>query len=126
MKTVLMILVAASLLSGCAKFSCGQYPQTGCSPVSENYADTNGQLHDYRHDFNKANNGEDDKKKALKPRISVSAGNKKLNYAHPGDPILSPPRVLRVLVMPWETKDGDLNAGGYLFLRVQDSQWVLN
>ena len=125
MKAVVLFILIGFGVSGCAKFSCGQYPQTGCSPVSENYDDTNGDLHDYRHDFNKENNKENKNKKRGRPDINVSSGNKSLNYAHPGDPILTPPRVLRVLVTPWEDKKGDLHAGGYIFLKVESSQWVV-
>jgi hypothetical protein len=42
-----------------------------------------------------------------------------------GDALLTRPRVVRVLVLPWEDEAGDLNAGGYVYLRLDRGTWTL-
>ncbi|TAM33219.1 MAG: hypothetical protein EPN60_02045 [Nevskiaceae bacterium] len=41
------------------------------------------------------------------------------------DALLTRPRVVRVLVLPWEDDGGDLNAGGYLYLRLDRGAWTV-
>lgn len=43
----------------------------------------------------------------------------------PGAAQLSAPHVLRILVMPWQDADGDLQAGGYVYLRLDQGQWTI-
>jgi len=43
----------------------------------------------------------------------------------PGDAVLSTPRVLRILVSPWQDADGDLQSGGYVYLRMDKGQWTV-
>lgn len=42
-----------------------------------------------------------------------------------GNALLTRPRVVRVLVLPWEDDGGDLNAGGYIYLRLDRGAWTL-
>ena len=41
------------------------------------------------------------------------------------DPFLTRPRLLRILFTPWQDEAHDLHAGGYVYIRVEESQWVL-
>jgi len=41
-----------------------------------------------------------------------------------GSPLLSRPSTLRVRVRPWEDSDGDLHAGGYIYLRMGRGEWT--
>lgn len=116
-----------SLLGGCATtYTCGQFPQSGCQPVSTVYERTNDGFHDYRRSLY------DEEKKAKGKRtdeelhIQVGQAYRALNVATPGDPMLTQPVVLRVLFNAWEDKDKDLNAGGFVYVRLKDSQWVLS
>ncbi len=43
----------------------------------------------------------------------------------PGDPVLTNPRKLRILFFPWEDKEKDLNAGGYVYIRLGDPEWLI-
>ncbi|MGI9304172.1 MAG: TraV family lipoprotein [Gammaproteobacteria bacterium] len=40
-------------------------------------------------------------------------------------PIRTPSSVMRILIMPWETEGGDLNAGGLVYTEVQGRRWSL-
>lgn len=60
-------------------------------------------------------------------RIVVAAGNARppIAPAGPGAALLTTPRVLRVLITPWPDADGDLQAGGYVYLRLDRGQWTI-
>ena len=108
------------LLTGCAtQYSCGQFPETGCKPVSEVYRHTNNNFYDYRTElYKKGNNKKREKGAQLRPGQPV--------FTHQmGDPILTKPLVMRILLNAWEDKGGDLNAGGFIYIRVKDSEWQL-
>ena len=40
-------------------------------------------------------------------------------------PLLQPPKVLRVLVLPYKGEDEELFMSRYVYLKIEDSQWVL-
>lgn len=126
MKLRITLLATCLLgLSGCAKdnFGCAQFPETGCRPVSDVYEETNHGVHDYRSSYR---DGESDGKADHgHTKVVVSKSHKALNYVVDGDPILTKPRVLRVLFNAWEDKDKDLNTGGFVYIRLRDSEWVL-
>ncbi|MGQ0699940.1 MAG: TraV family lipoprotein [Panacagrimonas sp.] len=56
---------------------------------------------------------------------SVAKSDAPVAVPNPGDALLTRPRVVRVLVLPWEDEAGDLNAGGYLYLRLDRGAWTL-
>lgn len=116
----LILLFTLILLTGCATpYSCGQFPETGCKPVSEVYRHTSENFHDYRGELNKTEKDKErDKVKQLAPVQPI------LTHSM-GDPILTKPLVMRVLINTWEDKHGDLNAGGFIYLRIKDSEWQL-
>lgn len=122
---VLIISAIVSLTSGCAifddQYTCDEIPEAGCTPVSEVYDNTSGHVYDYRKDLNKS----DDEKESKVPVIKVSSAHRALNYANPGDPILTKPVVMRVLYRSFENDQKDLDAGGYTYLRMRDSEWVI-
>ncbi len=122
---LLVIWGLVFLISGCVKdeFGCAQFPETGCRPVSDVYEETNNGIVDYRKGLNRKE-GE-----GVSPVSSfgvvVSPSNRALNFAVSGDPILTKPKILRVLFNSWEDKEKDLNAGGFIYIKLRDSQWVL-
>lgn len=122
----LLILIVTLLIPGCAifsnEYSCGAIPEAGCTPVSEVYNKTSGNVYDYRKDLNKT---EDDDKQSKPPVINISSAHRALNYVSPGDPILTKPVVMRVLYRSFENDEKDLDAGGYTYLRMRDSEWVI-
>lgn len=42
-----------------------------------------------------------------------------------GQPLRSPPRVLRVWVAPWEDSDGDLRDQSYFYVTVDSGRWLI-
>jgi hypothetical protein len=121
LSTVFISLV----MSGCAVFdsqyTCGAIPDSGCTPLSEVYENTSGDVYDYRKD------SQTESKKSLIAQniIKVSPSTRALNYVNPGDPILTQPVVMRVLYRSFETDKSDLDAGGYVYLKMRDAEWVL-
>lgn len=124
---ILLVLIGISLISGCATFTdeytCGEIPEAGCTPVSEVYNKTSGNVYDYRKDLNKST--DEGEKEVKAPIINVSSAHRAMNYVSPGDPILTKPVVMRVLYRSFENDQKDLDAGGYTYLRMRDSEWVI-
>jgi type IV conjugative transfer system lipoprotein TraV len=115
------------VLSGCAKdnFGCAQFPETGCAPVSEIYDETNNGVVDYRKTLYKNKEQSSSHETRHSTDIVVSKSHQAINHVVSGDPILTKPRVLRILFNSWEDAENDLVAGGYVFVKVEDSQWVI-
>lgn len=143
---ILGFLLLSVFIAGCSdKYSCGQFPRTGCTPVSEVYESTNGGFYDYRKDHKHEEDESDTSsykyhskaggkvrvrrgsKSTPNPSeiIRISNSHRSLNFAAPGEPILTRPVVLRVLYRPWENKAGNLDAGGYMFVRLKESEWLI-
>ncbi len=40
-------------------------------------------------------------------------------------PLLQPPKILRVLLLPYKGDDEELFMSRYVYLKIEDSQWVL-
>lgn len=128
------------LTSGCAtQFTCGAFPEAGCQPVSDVYEKSNDGFHDYRKDLFKKEKGTkssstkakwagDDKgpTKEEKPYVRVGQAHQTLNYVSPGDVILTKPVTMRILINSWEDEAKDLNAGGFVYVRLRDAEWVTN
>ena len=126
MKKLILMGLSLSLLGGCATdYSCGQFPESGCQPVSTVYDRTNDGYHDYRRTLY-----EEEKKKNSRggddAHVHIGQAHRTLNYSTPGDPLLSKPVILRILFNSWEDKDKDLNAGGFVYVRLRDSEWVVS
>lgn len=108
MKSLCVPCVAALMLSACAsepRYSCGvPVSAGGCRTVSKVYEDSV-----------KMTAG------AAAPSTPASAPA----ATQDGDALLTRPQVVRVLVLPWEDESGDLNSGGYLYLRLDRGTWTL-
>jgi type IV conjugative transfer system lipoprotein TraV len=129
MKRAMGVAILLIGLAGCAdNFSCQAYPRNGCRPISAVNANVDGGLTDYRAGLYANENAESTSSESTEAdsAVPVAQANRALNYAHPGDPVLSKPQVLRILVSSWEDEDKDLNAGGYIYVRVRDSEWMLS
>jgi len=131
MKKILFLSACAVLLNGCASFSCGQFPRTGCQPVSHVYERTNSGFEDYRTVTESDLEGQNEGRvagrrggaRALTGPVRTAGAVNAITGINPGDPLLTQPQVLRIKVLPWEDAQRDLNAGGYVFIRVRESQW---
>lgn len=40
-------------------------------------------------------------------------------------PLLQPPKILRVLLLPYKGEDEELFMSRYVYLKIEDSQWIL-
>lgn len=121
---LLMMVLGSLALPGCSAFSdfkaprftCGLPNGTGCKPVSEVYQlSVAGRL--------KAANAA-----GAGSAVTLAAngsGGKPIATAVPGEPILTRPRHLRLWLGRWEDKDGDLHDETYLYLRLDNGQWLL-
>jgi len=113
MKALFLCCVALLALSGCAsepRYSCGvPVSAGGCRTVSRVFEDSLKMQ---------------ETKPASEPSPVVSNAAP-VAAPNPGDALLTRPRVVRVLVLPWEDDTGDLNAGGYLYLRLDRGAWTL-
>lgn len=120
MNRILILLFSnAALVSCVTDYACSEYPETGCQPVSAVHRKTNDGYRDYRKGL--YNEGQDSGRKDVE--IKISETKSAMATLDPGNPILTKPVILRVLLAPWEDSEKDLDAGGYLFIKVRDSQW---
>ncbi len=128
------MVVLIALLQACAsepKYACGAPEGVGCKPVSEVYElsysegsggednllqETDEQIPKETSDANVKKTAE---KTADKPE-HVAAPT-----VQPGEPVLTPPRILRVWIAPWEDENRDLHSETYLYLRLEDGHWTL-
>lgn len=128
----LCALALLAALSGCSgeEYKC-PIPQGagGCRSVDRVYQDTK---HLDSADAPSAgvapadNDGKESKADSV-ARVIVAAGNALQAVAAPGPgtALLSAPHVLRLLITPWPDADGDLEAGGYIYLRLDRGEWTI-
>lgn len=113
MNSRLLFIVATLALTACAsapRYACGVPNKTGgCRTVSKVFDDSVAMT----------------ATPATAAQPSPIPAPAALAVPSSGDPLLSRPRVVRVLVLPWEDEDGDLHAGGYLYLRLDRGAWTL-
>lgn len=127
MKRAIFLILLIIGIGGCsANYTCGQFPQSGCQPVSTVYDRTNDGFHDYRRALYEEEKNKKNQRKDADLNVSVGQAHRTLNYITPGDPVLKKPAVLRILFNYWEDKDKDLNAGGFIYIRLRDSEWAIN
>ncbi len=116
------VLLGNLLLSGCSvfsdfkapKYTCGLPNGTGCKPVSEVYK------------LSVAGRLQAASTAGAGSTTAVGhAGGKPVATVMPGEPILTRPRHIRLWLGRWEDKDGDLHDETYLFLRLDNGQWLL-
>lgn len=114
------------MLSGCAtKYSCGQFPDAQCSPVSATYDSTNDGYMDYRSDLFKEGDKDGVRRKSIEAEFSdISNASKRLAVAKSGDPVLTKPVYMRWLFSDWVDKEEHLHSGGYFYVKVKESQWI--
>lgn len=134
-------ITSVILLGGCASgatnFTCGEFPQGKCQPVSSSYEASNGALegYDYRESFfnetvSKAaakspKSTFETKANTASPVVNVSNIGTSLSQAVSGDPIYSTPIVLRILFNDWEDDNGNLHSRNYVYQVIEESEWLI-
>ncbi len=113
-----LMISASCFLGGCAsqQFSCGESPQKGqCQSLAKVYEKTDGDLNDYR-----------GRVKSQRPLASdIPSFKLQLEHEQAQIPLLTKPQVMRIFFNPFEDSDSDLNLGGYVYIKVSESQWQL-
>lgn len=125
-KSIALAILSVAIAGCSTSYTCGQFPSSGCQPVSEVYDKTNEGFHDYRKSLFAKKDDDKNKRGEGEILINVSKAHKAVNFAAPGDPILTKPITMRVLFSSWVDKDKDLNAGGFYYVKLRDSEWVLS
>ena len=102
----------------------------GCRSVDRVYADTQDLDNADTPSAGVAPAGQGDGKESKADsvaRVIVAAGNTPPAVAAPGPgtALLTAPHVLRLLITPWPDADGDLEAGGYIYLRLDRGEWTI-
>jgi conjugal transfer pilus assembly protein TraV len=132
----LALIVSASLLLGaCAtgktKFQCPVPNGVACKSVKDMYEVTDAAGEQGLVDARNALHGSDGRStKSRRGHARVETmddGAHEVTLLDPGDPIplRVAPRVLRVLITPWEDAGGDLHAGGYVFTEIESRRWSM-
>ena len=132
MKPIIPTLLLAVVLAGCSgeEYKC-PIPSGvgGCRSVDRVYQDTQDLDSTDAPSAGVAPAGQDGKESKADSvaRVIVAAGNAPPAVAAPGPgtALLSAPHVLRLLITPWPDADGDLEAGGYVYLRLDRGEWTI-
>lgn len=126
MKRLLTLCSFVIIATGCSSnYTCSEYPEAGCQPVSTVYERTNGGYNDYRETlFDKNIDEERNPKNESTRSVQVGEAYRTLNYAVPGDPILTKPEVMRVFINSFVDEDGDWHSGGYVYIKLREAEWV--
>lgn len=119
-----MALLIVSALTGCATaphYACGLPAGVTCKPVSAVYQSsvTGSFTHAPMKDADTGDSHGDAKVgTAVSPPAVVAT-------VKPGDPLITPPKLIRVWVNRWQDHDGDLHDETYLYLRLDNGHWTL-
>jgi len=127
MKRMIACLVALAFVSGCARV------KDAVNPYEENFRckakDSDGKCLDTPTAYKEA-------------RLPDSSGDKNVNASQieaqnsrykaltdlleaPETPVLNPPKILRVLLLPYKGENNELFMTRYAYLEIEPSQWVL-
>ena len=134
--TTMLVMFLGGCASGASEFTCGEFPQGTCQPVSLSYEASNAALEDYdyrgRLDHDNSNGAVQRSKSSSKsgdsvatPVVQVSSISTALNHAVSGDPIYSQPVVLRILFNDWQDENGNLHSRNYVYHVIRESEWLI-
>ena len=121
----LILSGVAAAMSGCTftkdDYTCGQFPDVGCQPMTSVYEKSEGGVDDYRWDFyNGGKEGDPTRKKVV-----IDRTHNVLQSVYEGDAVLSKPRTMRLKVNHFVTQGDALVTGAVMFIKTSDSQWLL-
>lgn len=125
-KFVSSIVAISATLTGCAsmsgldsesQFACKAPPGVTCSSLSGVYANAIANNLPALRDENRDAQGAAEQD-ALTSRIVGRAPSA-------GDPIRTPPRILRIWIAPWEDSEGDLHDQSYIYVVADPGRWVI-
>jgi conjugal transfer pilus assembly protein TraV len=124
---VLILIGAALIMSGCSPL------KTAVNPYEEDFkcraADDTGKCVDTPKAYEEARYPDTAEEKSIRELDQQVPGNryKLLVDLLPGEkkPLLQPPKILRVLLLPYRGENDELFMTRYVYLKIEDSQWIL-
>ena len=127
MKQLLAVVVILFCFSGCAQV------KDAVNPYEENFRckakDSEGQCLDTQAAYKEARlpdgqGGENSNTSQIKAQNGRYKALTNLLEA-PETPVLDPPKILRVLLLPYKGENNELFMTRYAYLEIEPSQWVL-
>ncbi len=127
-RTILFPVIAAMLLSSCAPL------QDTINPYEENFKckakNDAGECIDTPTAYRKARYPESlqDMESSLESKQEVLSNRYKLLaelLQEEKKPLLQPPKILRVLLLPYKGEKEELFMSRYVYVKIEDSQWIL-
>ena len=112
------LLLFISLAACSPTYTCGDFPDAVCQSVSDTFEQTQVRA------AAQSRAAVSPDPTGSGPVVAPGAGPLVQDAAF-DDPFLTRPLLLRILFTPWQDKEHDLHAGGYVYIRLEDSQWVL-
>lgn len=123
---IAVAVMLPAILTGCAsmsglesesQFACKAPPGVTCSSLSGVYANAIANNLPALRNENGDTQGAAEQD-ALTSRIVGRAPSA-------GDPIRTPPRILRIWIAPWEDSEGDLHDQSYIYVVADPGRWVI-
>jgi hypothetical protein len=122
LRRLLILSCVTMALQGCAThYHCDKFPEGSCENMSQIYEKTGNSWQDYR-DHPEAEDKDVDHGSKHVP-VVIDQTITSANQMVPGDPVLTNPQTLRVMVFPWKDKGKDLNYS-YVWMIVRDPEWT--
>ena len=127
MKQLLAIIVILFCVSGCAQV------KDAVNPYEENFRckakDSEGQCLDTQAAYKEARlpDGQGDENSNTSQIEAQNSRYKALTdvLEAPETPVLDPPKIMRVLLLPYKGENNELFMTRYAYLEIEPSQWVL-
>jgi len=128
MRRILACLTVLALVSGCAGV------KDAVNPYEENFRckakDSEGKCLDTPTAYKEARLPDGQMNEAASNTSQVEAQNSRYKaltdlLEAPETPVLNPPKILRVLLLPYKGENNELFMTRYAYLEIEPSQWVL-
>lgn len=118
--SILLSVLSLTACSTAVKYTCNDIEGTNCHSLSTTAEQTAYAIPSTGKSLSETANLDRNK-----PLYSHKLAGKQLSYVDAGKPMLTEPWVAGIYFTPHVDAQGDLDAGGYVYMKVSDSQWVL-
>ena len=119
MTRALLLCLSLSAVTACSPtYTCGDVPDAVCQSVSDTFEQTHGRA-------SAASRAATQPAQTGSGPVAAPGTEPLVQDAGFAGPFLTKPLLLRILFTPWQDTAHDLHAGGYVYIRLEDSQWVL-
>lgn len=128
MKRLCICLLALTLVSGCASV------KDAVNPYEENFKcrakDSEGKCVDTPSAYKEARLPDNQNTNSSTSTSQIEAQDSRYKtlvdlLEAPETPVLNPPRILRVLLLPYKGENNELFMTRYAYLEIEPAQWVL-